>query len=525
MPDPRSTSHGGEGPRVEYERLELLSPEQRGYERLFPDLQPLAVPRSVFLRLGARKLDGNNDPTEDQSASDGPMVDPDENLPTWNSGSPPEDQEDNEAIPAGYTYLAQFIDHDLTLDFTSDPNQTNQISELPNARTPAFDLDCIYGLGPEAHPHLYEGDNTLSLSDSSDGKKDLLRLPEKDGRVVAIIGDPRNDENVLVAQVQLALISLHNRFMRDLGQQGVLQGLEIWEQRSKQKEHFDEARKLTRWHYQWVVLNDFLRRVVGDEQVDDVLANGPAFYKGERLNGLPVEFSGAAYRFGHSQVRPEYVIKEDPNPVPLSLFKDDGNDLRGSRKIDASNRVDWRRFFDFDSNDPQPTRRIDTKLSAALFRMFPGPPGGSSDVPPSERLLAFRNLRRGVALGLPSGEAVAEYMKKELQRQERPDFGIQEKLEDTQLGDQRYRPIRGRGETPLWYWLLAEARANEQAQGKRLGPVGGRIVAEVFIGLLYSDPESFLRRDPGWGPREDLQLNGKFDMPALLKTAGVADFS
>lgn len=323
--------------------------------------------------------------------------------------------------------------------------------------------------------------------------------------------------------MQLALVSLHNRFMRDLAQEDNLQSLEIWEQRRKQKEHFEESRRLTRWHYQWVVLNDFLRRTVGDEMVDDVLANGPAFYRGKTLNGLPVEFSGAAYRFGHSQVRPEYVIREDPNAVPLSLFKDDGNDLRGSRKIDASNRVDWRRFFDLGGSNPQPTRLIDTKLSAALFRMFPGPPRGSSDVPPNERLLAFRNLRRGVALGLPSGEAAAEYMKKELQRQERQDFGIQEKLNDTQLGDQRYRAIRGRGETPLWYWVLAEARANEHSQGQRLGPVGGRIVAEVFIGLLYNDPESFLRRDPGWGPREDLQRSGRFDMPALLMAAGVAD--
>lgn len=268
------------------------------------------------------------------------------------------------------------------------------------------------------------------------------------------------------------------------------------------------------------MLNDFLRRTVGDEIVDDVVENGPVFYKDEKLNSLPVEFSGAAYRFGHSQVRPSYLIKD--GVTPLRLFNNDGNDLRGSTKLTGEKRVDWRRFFDFNGSNPQPTRRIDTKLSEALFNMFPGKSGEGSDVPPTDRLLAFRNLRRGVALGLPSGETVAKHIKKELDRHERPDFGIQE-LENTQLGDPPYRSIRGRGGTPLWYWILSEARAT--AQGERLGPVGGRIVAEVFVGLLYNDPESFLKKDPGWGPQEDLKLNGKFDMPALLRAAGVVDSS
>ena len=139
MPDPRSTSHGGEGPRF------------NDYGRLFTNLRPLAVPDSVFLSLGA---------------ADGPMVDPESNVQPWNSQSPPDDGENNTTIPAGYTYLGQFIDHDLTLDFTSDPNRSNRVEELSNARTPAFDLDSVYGLGPEVHPHLYAANNSLSRASS-----------------------------------------------------------------------------------------------------------------------------------------------------------------------------------------------------------------------------------------------------------------------------------------------------------------------------------------------------------------------
>lgn len=151
--------------------------------------------------------------------------------------------------------------------------------------------------------------------------------------------------------------------------------------------------------------------------------------------------------------------------------------------------------------------------------MFPGPPGGASDVQPDERLLAFRNLRRGVSMGLPSGEAVANYMSAVLNETGRPTHGLQI-LNDDQLGGQPYRDARGQGETPLWYWILAEAGA--LAGGQRLGPVGGRIVAEVLVGLLENDERSFINEDPGWEPFEDLKRNGRFDMAALLTTPGDA---
>lgn len=483
MPDPRVTSHGGDGPSVSYERLRPLDPKQADYLRLFPDLRPLAVPRSVLRRLGA---------------PDGPMADRDES-PGW-SGQP--QTSDNTAIPAGYTYLGQFIDHDLTLDFTSDPNRLNPIEELPNARTPAFDLDSVYGLGPEADPHLYERGDKLATADRS-GVRDLQRREDAGQRFgVALIGDPRNDENQLVSQVHLALMNLHNKLMEREGD-------------------FEKAQKLTRWHYQWVVLHDFLKTTVGPDVVNDMLSAGPVFFTKEKCHALPVEFTVAAYRFGHSQVRPDYVLKEGADPIPVFAPDDDqeGRDLRGSTKLTADHKVDWNQFFDFGDGNPQPTRLIDAKLSEALFRMFPGPPGEGSDVSQEERLLAFRNLRRGVAMGLPSGEAVANHMIRVLNEHGRPTFGMRI-LEDNELGGSQYRSARGPGETPLWYWILAEART--LAEGKRLGPVGGRIVTEVFVGLLENDEWSFLSKDPGWEPIEELKRNELFDMAALLVASGDA---
>ncbi|MGF1472928.1 MAG: heme peroxidase family protein [Rubrobacteraceae bacterium] len=483
MPDPRVTSHGGDGPSVSYERLYTLDSKQGDYLRLFPDLRPLAIPRSVLGRLGA---------------PDGPMVDQDEQ-PGW-SGQP--QPSDNTAIPAGYTYLGQFIDHDLTLDFTSDPNRLNPIEELPNARTPAFDLDSVYGLGPEASPHLYERGDKLATADRG-GVRDLQRREDAGQRFgVALIGDPRNDENQLVSQVHLALMNLHNKLMERV-------------------EDFEEARKLTRWHYQWVVLHDFLRKTVGSNLVNDVLSAGPVFFTKKKRHALPVEFTVASYRFGHSQVRPDYVLKEGGTPIAVFAPDDDqeGRDLRGGTKLTEDHKVDWNQFFDFGGGNPQPTRLIDAKLSPALFRMFPGPPGQGSDVPPEERLLAFRNLRRGVAMGLPSGESVAKYMIESLNEHGRPTFNMKV-LNDQELGGSEYRSARGPGETPLWYWILAEART--LAEGKTLGPVGGRIIAEVFVGLLENDERSFLSEDPGWEPIEEFKRNGVFDMAALLVASGDA---
>jgi hypothetical protein len=116
--------------------------------------------------------------------------------------------------------------------------------------------------------------------------------------------------------------------------------------------------------------------------------------------------------------------------------------------------------------------------------------------------LAQRNLLRHLTFGLPSGQAVARAM------------GIEplacDKLEDlAEFGLQTT--------TPLWFYILREA--HRRADGQHLGPVGGRIVAEVFVGLLLGDRLSFLRCDPHWQPT--LGGNSAFSIVDLLKIAAV----
>lgn len=250
---------------------------------------------------------------------------------------------------------------------------------------------------------------------------------------------------------------------------------------------FAEAQRLVLWHYQWIIVHEYLTKTVGKPMVDDILENGRKFYKWRDAPYIPVEFSVASFRFGHSQVRPSYRPNFGTNPADLAsrqfklIFDDrltdpeDPEDMRGG--IRAPPRfIDWQTFFDFGDGRVRPNKLIDTTLSTVLFDL----PGRPSSEPQS---LAQSNLLRNLTFSIPSGQAVAKAM------------GIPllpaSKLKDLQ-------PLHLHERTPLWFYLLRESEVKKD--GKQLGPVGGRIVAEVFIGLLEGDGMSYLRQDPEWKP-------------------------
>lgn len=449
---------------------------------------------------------------------------------------------DNPEIPAGFTYLGQFIDHDLTFDPVSSLERQNDPDGLRNFRTPRLDLDCVYGLGPADQPYLYQREDPaeqegVDPAERKSPNKLLVGrgesaeeedLPRNGDDEVALIGDPRNDENIIVSQLQLAFIKLHNQIVHDIIKEGK-DGrpdlrLHLW----STGDVFREAQRLTRWHYQWVVLKEFLPKICGTAVMNELLEEIPVegvgtrrqikeleYYKPKELPFIPVEWSVAAYRYGHSQIRPDYVLNErladirkaNEQKPGIDIFienPDDANRLEhlaGGRKLPPIWTLDWRLFFEQNppgtpeekQKKPQKSRLIDTKLAGGL-RFLPGTSDG-------HRFLARLNLERGRTMGLPSGQAVARRMSIK-------------PLTPRQLGLQ--------GEAPLWFYILKEAQLEPGNEGKHLGRVGGRIVAEVILGMLQEDPFSFLRTEPTWEPVLPAPISGskeRWGMADLLTYA------
>jgi hypothetical protein len=415
----------------------------------------------------------------------------------------------NDNIPAGYTYLGQFIDHDITFDPTSMLGRDNDPRALVNFRTPRFDLDSLYGSGPKDQPFLYDwdcehegvkllvGHNPDDLSLPCDLQPAPVDLPRnQQGR--ALIGDARNDENLIVSQIHLLFIHFHNKVVDRLCEH---------HPHPKGMWLFEEARRIVRWHYQWIVVHDFLKRLVGQTMAHRVLqpaAPGGAptierrFYTWQDEPFIPVEFSAAAFRCGHSMVRDEYPPKKLPdthNHPILRPHTDHGLHFGGFRRLPQGIAIDWERFFNTTLHAPEMSFKIDPRISPALFSL-----------PSGDKPLPLLNLRRGRALGLPAGRDVARAMGVDPLSFEQ--LGLNDACLSTTCADTLLRA------TPLWYYILCEAKElgmGEHAYpiglgGYSLGPVGGRIVAEVLVGLLEGDPQSYLRQWPAWTPADCREL-------------------
>ncbi|GIE31703.1 myeloperoxidase [Actinoplanes italicus] len=396
---------------------------------------------------------------------------------------------DNPRIPAGFTFLGQFIDHDMTLDRTPLADAQADPLALTNFDTPLFDLGSLYGRGPAEDPDMYEADRTrMKIVRNANGVDDLPR--RADGS--AIIGDARNDENLIVAQLHLAFAKFHNRTLAT----GLAKNLA-------------EAQRLTRWHFQWIIIHDFLEKIAGPEVVGRYLDNKGKvkreFYKPKNPHRpmMPIEYSVAAYRFGHSMVRAGYLLNQrNGQTSAAAIFGQEGGDLRGNRPLPARLEIDWWHFFDVPGKPAAPrnaARRIDGKLSLPLFNM---PATVVDDGTPS---LAERNLLRGVRLGLPAGQDVASRM------------GVTP-LTNEQLGLPDPANPGWQGKAPLWFYILKEAELTHA--GERLGAVGGRIVTEVILGILEADKSGYLKVNPGFRPVAPIApATGQFRTGDLLKFA------
>lgn len=307
------------------------------------------------------------------------------------------DNPDNLDHTAGTTFLGQFLDHDITSDAGSTLGRPTSVRRSTNLRSAKLDLDTVYGGGPGETRELYTDDDPFQLRVESGGRfEDLPRNEEG----TAIIGDPRNDENLMISGLHAAFLLFHNAVLSRVRAAGV-----------DDEAAFGEAQRVVRWHYQWIVLHEFLPQIVGQEMVDDVLARGPQFYD-ERRARIPVEFQTAAYRFGHSMVRPSYranLAGDNGDPFFAFVFNPDTltqeaggapdpDDLSGGHRA-ARRFVGWQTFFDFEDGEAKPNKRIDTKLSTPLFQLPMGTISNSRGEPIGPTSLATRNLLRHVPGG------------------------------------------------------------------------------------------------------------------------------
>ena len=456
----------------------------------------------------------------------------------------------NSTIPPVYTYWGQFIDHDITAntdrqntvtDITVDDLRPLEpavvVRDLRNLRRPALELDSVYGDGPtlEGGPEtaaadMYDGIK-LRLSAVAEGDgipgdhiptlgDDLRDLPRDseaerpEDRTVALIGDGRNDENLIVAQFHVAFLRFHNAVVE--------WALNNAQYPQDDRELFERARDLVRWHYQWLVVHDYLKTVTLPGVVDKVLLGGNRHF--EPRDGevyMPLEFSVAAYRFGHSMVRGFYDYnrnfgRKDGGPgavIPFAPFqlifaftgsaRPEPFNGGGTLTLPFNWVIEWNRFVD--KGDSQPdhfARKIDTQLAPPLFDMINQIPADAESLPEQIKdilkRLAVRNLLRGYQLALPTGQAVAGALgvtpltEAELQRDN-------SEAVNAALVEGGFLQA-----TPLWFYVLKEAEV--RANGNSLGEVGSRIVAETLIGQLRADPESYLNQDGGWSPEQGVLL-------------------
>jgi Animal haem peroxidase len=416
-------------------------------------------------------------------------------------------------VPAGFTYLGQFVDHDLTFDRTDVMLGANvSPGELLQARSPKLDLDSLYGGGPgdPESAKFYEADGLhlrMGKTVAAEGipAMDGFDLPRRGSgssakkRREAIIPDPRNDENLAVAQTHLAFIRFHNRVVDSLP--GSV----------PPSERFARTRNLVTKHYQWILRTDYLPRICAQGVINDVFNHGrKAFEAGvpaTEVPTLPIEFSVAAFRLGHSMVRGgyEWNARFDSDTGTRGtldlLFEFSGlsGTLGGSPRLPSNWIADFRRLYDFgDAGRPNLTvperkfnraMRIDTTLARPLSTL----PG----FPRKESNLALRNLIRARMVTLATGQQMTRFLHNR---------GVRaKKLTSTQIRNgrkgarldgltdrQRTALVRN---TPLWFYVLREAEFNA---GKLKG-VGARIVAETFHRAIEGSKASIVR-DPTWRP-------------------------
>jgi Animal haem peroxidase len=461
----------------------------------------------------------------------------------------------NSGIPAAYTYFAQFINHDIAFtDVTNkvrgqtDPELLAEKNLSPwskktiadrvhNKRIGPLQLESVYGNLSSGEPPPRDGekfalgkvcpDSNNELPPDLDVNNDLVRThlsrnPKKDR--AALINDPRNDSNLIVSQVHVAFLRAHNAIVDKLGCT------------------FDVAKEVLQKHYQWMVYNEILPRFVREEEIRAAFKE-PLF---DPPIGVPLEFSVAAFRFGHTMVRKIYYLNDRFRFLQLDqmfMLTVLSNGLtatpgEGNPNLPCNKIIEWEKFLGGEKGRNN-ARKVRTQMVEPLFLLL-----NEANIPVrGEKRLAVQDLKRGYMLSLPTGQALATRIG--------VDKLTPDDLRAVAAGNPQQLKVLEKSEfleqTPLWFYILAEAaKQSAEAEAKiaefegqdteaakqiveaatknidKLGPVGGRIVAEAITGFIRQTPDSFLNKD--WTPDKDFGFRpGTFFIPDLLRLAGVLE--
>ena len=408
------------------------------------------------------------------------------------------------AIPSIQTYFGQFVAHDITweratesiqLDNNVQPWTLEKIrATLSNSRTSRLDLDSVYGDGNVGEFAPRDDDGRLQLREvirdigrppNKDAWNDLPRAGKLDTK--ARIGDPRNDENLIISQLHVAFLRAHNAIMQ---------------------EHysFDEARRILTQHYQYLVIHDFLERITHPQVFAELEAQPDYVYQANADDlFIPLEFSAAAYRFGHSMIRRTYETNLNfPAQYPLELAQM-FRFLAGYPGLPESWIVEWEPFLDGGNNS---ARQIDTKLVEPLSKML----NSEGQVFSDQARLAVRDLLRGYILRIPTGQAIADKLGVKPLTADEIKSAVPEAQQEV-LDASVFLLER----TPLWFYVLAEAayerNQNSTEKVDYLGQVGSYLVAGVLFGLILNSAHSVLAT-PGWTPTFGGKLEDLFALSA-----------
>ncbi|MEL6672941.1 MAG: peroxidase family protein [Bacteroidota bacterium] len=420
-----------------HQKTEFHLDNSRDYSLLFPELQPLSVSDQDLITMATR-------------------------MKEWT------DCLDSKVHTNGDAIFGQFLAHDITFEITSRFRGHNNLAKAENNRSILLDLDSLYGQWTEDFLYDATDKNKLLLGECISKPPFEWWDLQRNAQGKAIIPDARNDENIIVAAMQVLFIQFHNAMVERLRDD------------LKKYSVYQEARQVVTWHYQWITIHHYLKKLMEPEIFQDLWENGPRYYTCPDF--LPLEFSGAAFRMGHSQTREDNWINEE---VCKGIFE-----LGSFGAI--SEYVDWHYFFDFGDNKVQPAKKIDTKIAPAFLDI---PFIKSDDW--FERSLPYRNLKRGKIYGLPSGESVAHRL------------GIV----PIEVPLTQECQLEG---TPLWFYMLYESEYLHE--GERMGPVGSRILGEVFFGIMRNHDQSFLKVHPLWRPHLG-RNEGDFDFVDMVNFA------